>query len=150
MNEKISPLGKYKGLLTFTIAGLNFCADMADIVEIINPLELNQDDNINSDEPHVNLGILKIDLIDLYKIFGLEKKIQSENQRIIVMEINNKFYGFIVDKVFNIYNLYNELKSEFEFTACEQIIHLSGILKYKGEDLFLLNSFGMISELLKH
>ncbi len=150
MNEKISPLEKYKGLLTFTIAGLNFCADMADIVEIINPLEINQDDNINSSEPHINLGILKIDLIDLYKIYGLEKKLNTEDERIIVMEINNKFCGFLVDKVFNIYNLDNELKSEFEFTTCERIIHLQGILKYKGDNLFLLNSFGMISELLKH
>ena len=149
MNEKISPLEKYKGLLTFTIAGLNFCADMADIVEIINPLELNQDENIYSSEPHINLGILKIDLIDLYKTYGLEKKSRTENERIIVMEINNKFYGFTVDKVFNIYNLDKELKNEFEFTACERIIHLTGILKYKGEDLFLLNSLGMISELLK-
>ena len=149
MNEKISPLEKYKGLLTFTIAGLNFCSDMADIVEIINPIELNQDENINSNEPHINLGILKINLIDLYKIFGLEKKLRTEDERIIVLEINNKFYGFIVDKVFNIYNLDKELKNEFEFTACERIIHLAGILKYKNENLFLLNSFGMISELLK-
>ncbi len=149
MNEKISPLEKYKGLLTFTIAGLNFCADMADIVEIINPLELNQDENIMSKEPHVNLGILKIDLIDLYKIFGLDQKLRSEDERIIVMEINNKFYGFLVDKVYNIYNLDKDLKNEFEFTACERIIHLTGILKYKNENLFLLNSFGMIAELLK-
>ena len=149
MNEKVSPLEKYKGLLTFTIAGLNFCADMADIVEIINPIELNQEENINSEEPHVNLGILKINLIYLYKIFGLDPKLKSEDQRIIVMEINSKFYGFIVDKVFNIYNLDKELKKEFKFTACEQIIHLTGILKYKNENLFLLNSFDLISELLK-
>ncbi len=149
MTEKIPPLEKYKGLLTFTVAGLNFCADMADIVEIINPIELNQEENINSEEPHINLGILKINLIDLYKIFGLDPQLKNEDQRIIVMEINNKFYGFIVDKVFNIYNLDKELKKEFKFTSCEQIIHLTGILKYKNENLFLLNSFELISELLK-
>ncbi len=150
MNEKdISLLENFKGLLTFKINGEYFCSDMANIVEIINPTELNQEENINSASPHINLGVVKIAMIDLYKIFGLNSKPRSEDDRILVIEINNQFLCFLVDKICNIYSLDKDIISEMEFEPFQRIIHLSGILKLKKKNLFLLDFNSIASSELK-
>ena len=150
MNEKdLSLIDNFKGLLTFKINGEYFCSDMANIVEIINPSELNQEENINSDSPHINLGVVKIAMIDLYKIFGLNSKQRTEDDRIIVVEINNQFLCFLVDKICNIYSLDKDIINEIEFEPFKRIIHLTGILKLKKKNLFLLDFNSIASSELK-
>lgn len=150
MDEKNQSLiDSCNGLLTFKIAGLDFCTDMANIVEIINPVELNQEDNINSENPYVNLGVLKISIIDLYNMFGFAHRVRSKDDRIIITETENQFFGFIVEKISNIYSLDKELKSEIEFVSCKGLIHLAGILKFRKKDLFYLDFLSVVSDRLK-
>ncbi len=150
MDEKEqSPIENCNGLLTFKIAGQDFCTDMANIVEIINPIELDQEENISSENPHVNLGVLKISIIDLYKMFGFNPRPRGKDDRIIIIETENQFFGFVVEKISNIYSLDKELKSEIEFVACKGLIHLSGILKFRKKDLFYLDFLSVVSDRLK-
>jgi len=143
--KNLSQIENFKGLLTFKISGEYFCADMANIVEIINPSELSQEENISSEKPHINLGVVKIDMIDLNKIFGIQPKQRTDDDRIIVVEINNQFLSFLVDKICNIYSLDKDIINEMEFEPYKRIIHLSGILKYKKKNLFLLDFESMAS-----
>ncbi|MHB8852206.1 MAG: chemotaxis protein CheW [Ignavibacteriaceae bacterium] len=150
MDEKNqSPIENCNGLLTFKVAGQDFCTDMANIVEIINPIELDQEENICSEHPHVNLGIIKIPIIDLYQMFGFSSKPRGIDDRIIIVEIENQFFGFMVEKISNIYSLDKELKNEIEFISRKGLIHLAGILKFRKKDLFYLDFLSIVSDRLK-
>lgn len=147
--KKQSPIDNCSGLLTFKIAEQDFCTDMANVVEIINPLELDQEANISSENPHVNLGVIKIPMIDLYKMFDMNPRPRSKDDRIIVIEIESKFFGFLVEKISNIYSLDNELKNEIEFISRQALIHLAGILKFRNKDMFFMDFLSVVSEKVK-
>jgi len=128
-----------KGLVTFEIAGQVFCADIQDITGIINPAELNQDKNINSIQPYIELGSVKIPLIDINKIYGFQEKERTENARILVVEVQSRLIGFFVERVDHVYSIDNEMEDKMEFTECKRILYLSGILKYQKMNMFLLD-----------
>ncbi len=128
-----------KGLVTFEIAGQVFCADIQDITGIINPEELNQEDYINSSHPFIELGSIKIPLVNLNKTFGFTAINRTENSRILIVEVQKQLIGFFVEKVDHVYSIDNEMQSNLTFTKCKQILYLSGILKYQKTNMFLLD-----------
>jgi chemotaxis signal transduction protein len=139
MQKKISPMQSIKGLVTFEISGQVFCANIQDITGIINPAELNQEEKINSSNPHIELGSVKIPLMDINKSFGFTEKDRTENARILIVEVQKKLVGFFVEKVDHVYSIDNEMKEKLEFTECKKILYLSGILKYQKTNMFLLD-----------
>ena len=128
-----------KGLVTFEIAGQVFCADIQDITGIINPTELDQEKNINSSHPYIELGSVKIPLVDINKTFGFLSKDRTEHARILVVEVKKELIGFFVEKVDHVYSIDNEMQEKMEFTECKRILYLSGILKYQKTNMFLLD-----------
>jgi len=128
-----------KGLVTFEISGQVFCADIQDITGIINPAELNQQDNLNSSHPFIELGSVKIPLVDINKTFGFTAKDRTENTRILIVEVQKQLIGFFVEKVDHVYSIDNEMENNMEFTECKRILYLSGILKYQKTNMFLLD-----------
>jgi purine-binding chemotaxis protein CheW len=128
-----------KGLVTFEISGQVFCADIQDITGIINPAELDQEENINSNHPYIELGSVKIPLIDINKTFGFVPKDRTENARILIVEVKKEIIGFFVEKVDHVYSIDNEMQEKMEFTECKRILYLSGILKYQKMNMFLLD-----------
>ena len=128
-----------KGLVTFEIAGQVFCADIQEITGIINPAELDQEENINSSHPYIELGSVKIPLIDINKTFGFVSTDRTENARILIVEAKKELIGFFVEKVDHVYSIDNEMQEKMEFTECKRILYLSGILKYQKMNMFLLD-----------
>ena len=128
-----------KGLVTFEIAGQVFCADIQEITGIINPAELDQEENINSNHPYIELGSVKIPLIDINKTFGFVSTDRTENARILIVEAKKELIGFFVEKVDHVYSIDNEMQEKMEFTECKRILYLSGILKYQKMNMFLLD-----------
>ncbi len=128
-----------KGLVTFEISGQVFCADIQDITGIINPAELDQEENINSNHPYIELGSVKIPLIDINKTYGFVPKDRTENARILIVEVKKELIGFFVEKVDHVYSIDNEMQEKMEFTECKRILYLSGILKYQKMNMFLLD-----------
>ncbi len=146
MNETNFPLEDIKGLLTFKISGNKFCADMNVITAIINPEELNQDVNIESDDPHIVLGAIKIPIINFYELFGYPRPKRTEAERILVLEASNKMIGFFVERVEDIYSIDKEMRTNMEYISFNALPNVIAILKYRDEQMYLLDLNRVIIE----
>ncbi len=143
MKENTSTLDKISALLTFEIGGKLFCVDIKDIAVIINPQEINQENNINAVEPFIVIGVLKIPLINIHKILELKQKDRAESNRILVAEINGKLFAFIAERVENIYALEKEMRSQIEFVEIIDSPFVKGIIKYLNQEIRFIDLSGV-------
>ena len=144
MNDIVKPLENISSLITFQIGGEWFCVDMESIVQIIDPTELNQDIDLNSEFSYINLGVIKIPMIDLHRIAGFKLKKISKDNRILVVNIDQNNFAIWVEKINNIYTLNNELDVEIESNGNEEKLYLKGVLNFKEQRMFLLDLRGLL------
>ena len=143
MNVTAKPMENISSLLTFQLGGQIFCTDMQNIVQIVDPSELDQDDILYSQDAHINLDSIKIPIIDLFKKADVKQKILSKDNRILIINIDHNSYGIWVEKVDNIYTLGNDLDVAIEYNGNEEILFLKGILKFKNMKMLFLDLRGI-------
>jgi chemotaxis signal transduction protein len=143
MNVTAKPMENISSLLTFQLGGQIFCTDMQNIVQIVDPSELDQDDILYSQDAHINLDSIKIPIIDLFKKADVKQKILSKDNRILIINIDHNSYGIWVEKVDNIYTLGNDLDVAIEYNGNEEILFLKGILKFKNMKMLFLDLKGI-------
>jgi chemotaxis signal transduction protein len=143
MNVTAKPMENISSLLTFQLGGQIFCTDMQNIVQIVDPSELDQDDILYSQDAHINLDSIKIPIIDLFKKAGVKQKNLSKDNRILIINIDHNSYGIWVDKVDNIYTLGHDLDVAIEYNGNEEILFLKGILKFKNMKMLFLDLKGI-------
>ena len=131
-------------LITFQIGGERFCTDMESVVQIIDPAELNQGMDSNLEYSHINLGVVKIPMINLHKIAGFELKKISRDNRILVVNVDHNNFAIWVEKVNNIYTFSHELDVDIEFNDNEEKLYLKGVLNFKEQKMFLLDLKGLL------
>jgi chemotaxis signal transduction protein len=144
MNDIAKPIENISSLITFQIGGERYCTDMESIVQIIDPSELNQEKDLNSEYSHINLGAVKIPMIDLHNIAGVKTKNISKDNRILVVSIDHNNFAIWVEKVNNIYTLSHDLDVEIEFNGDEEKLYLKGILNFKEQKMLLLDLGGLL------
>ena len=87
-------------LVSFHIADEEFGVDILKVQEIIRPIQITQMPNSpDYVEGVINLRGRIVPIVDLRMRLGLEKKKADNNTRIIVVELNDKTTGFMVDSV---------------------------------------------------
>ena len=143
MNVTAKPMENISSLLTFQLGGQIFCTDMQNIVQIVDPSELDQDDILYSQDAHINLDSIKIPIIDLFKKADVKQKILSKDNRILIINIDHNSYGIWVEKVDNIYTLGNDLDVAIEYNGNEEILFLKGIMKFKNMKMLFLDLKGI-------
>jgi chemotaxis signal transduction protein len=143
MNVTAKPMENISSLLTFQLGGQIFCTDMQNIVQIVDPSELNQDDLLYSQDAHINLDSIKVPIIDLFKKADVKQKNLSKDNRILIINIDHNSYGIWVEKVDNIYTLGNDLDVAIEYDGNEEILFLKGILKFKNMKMLFLDLRGI-------
>ena len=143
MNDIANLMENISSLLTFQLGGEIFCTDMQNIVQIVDPSELDQDDILYSQDAHINLDSIKIPIIDLFKKADVKQKILSKDNRILIINIDHNSYGIWVEKVDNIYTLGNDLDVAIEYNGNEEILFLKGILKFKNMKMLFLDLRGI-------
>ena len=143
MNEIAKPLENISSLITFQLGGEMFCTDMQNIVQIIDPTELDQEKDLNFEDSHISIGVNRIPMIDLHKIAGFKFKKISEDNRILIINIDHSNFGIWVEKVDNIYTLSHDIDVEIEFNGNEEITYLRGILNFKNQKMFFLDLKGL-------
>lgn len=88
-------------LVTFEVAGEEFAVDILSVHEINRMMELTRVPQSPEDvEGVINLRGRIIPVADLRRKFCLPAAERTDANRIIVVEVENKVLGFIVDKVF--------------------------------------------------
>ena len=144
MNDIARPMENISSLITFQIGGERFCTDMENVVQIIDPSELDQEKDSNSEYSYINLGVIKIPIIDLHKIAGIKLKNVSKDNRILVVNIDHNNFAIWVEKVNNIYTLSHDIDVEMESNGNEEKAYLKGILNFKEQRMFLLDLRGLL------
>ena len=144
MNDIARPMENISSLITFQIGGERFCTDMENIVQIIDPLELDQEKDSNSEYSSINLGVIKIPVIDLHKIAGIKLKNISKDNRILVVNIDHNNFAIWVEKVNNIYTLSHDIDVEMESDSNEEKAYLKGVLNFREQRMFLLDLRGLL------
>ena len=144
MNDIARPMENISSLITFQIGGEKFCTDMENVVQIIDPSELDQEKDSNSEYSYINLGVIKIPIIDLHKIAGIKLKNISKDNRILVVNIDHNNFAIWVEKVNNIYTLSHDIDVEMESDGNEEKAYLKGILNFREQRMFLLDLTGLL------
>lgn len=87
-------------LVTFEVAGEEFAVDILAVHEINRMMELTRVPQAPVEiEGVINLRGKIIPVMDLRKRFGLPPRERDEQTRIIVVEVDTRVIGFIVDRV---------------------------------------------------
>jgi chemotaxis signal transduction protein len=132
------------GLIVFEISEIEFCTDIKNVSAIINPNELNQPSLSSSKDPKIQINDLIIPIINIHKFFGVEYKSKSKDNRIVLVETQDKVFGFFVDRVKEIFSMSKGFKSKLKFTTSHENNYLLGKLNYESRQL-LIPDFGKIA-----
>ena len=99
---------------------------------------------VGSFTANINLGVVKIPMINLHKIAGFELKKISRDNRILVVNVDHNNFAIWVEKVNNIYTFSHELDVDIEFNDNEEKLYLKGVLNFKEQKMFLLDLKGLL------
>jgi chemotaxis signal transduction protein len=125
------------GLVVFEISGKEFCTDIKSISAIINPNELNQPSLFDKANPKIQINDLTIPIVEFKGFFGLQNHIGTKDNRIVLVEIQDHVFGFIVDRVKEIFSLSKGFKSKLKFLNDEKNNYLLGKLEYENRELLI-------------
>lgn len=100
MSEHISVSGDLLQLVSFVIENEEFGIDILKVQEIIRPVEITRVPNAPTFiEGVINLRGRIVPVVDLRKRFGLPQRDRDQNTRIVVVELNDRVVGFMMDAV---------------------------------------------------
>lgn len=127
-------------LVTFHLGNDEFGADIMNVKEIVRVSEITKVPNVPSYVEGVcNLRGNVLPIIDGRTRFNMEKKDKDENSRVLVIDINGRATGVIVDRVSEVMRINS---SEIEVTPSimrtENMDYLSGVLKLDNGNRIIL------------
>ncbi len=97
-------------LVSFVLGNEEFGVDILFVQEIIRIIQVTKVPNSpDYVEGVINLRGRVIPIIDLRSRFGMEKKEPDKNTRIVVIEVDKKTLGFIVDAVKEVIRIPKEI-----------------------------------------
>lgn len=106
MSETMEKTSKHTGgdellqLVSFNIGEEEFGVDILKVQEINRMVEVTRVPNTPEYiDGVINLRGKVIPIIDLRRRFGMDRKDKDKNTRIVVVELNGKVLGFVVDAV---------------------------------------------------
>jgi chemotaxis signal transduction protein len=137
MVENTIKIDTLTGLVVFALGSKEFCADIKDISAIINPNEMKEAVDLQSDKPSVSINNLRIPILNLHSYYGLTSSGADEDKRILAVEPENEIFGFVVDKVKEIFTMSKDFKEKLEFIPFNEEEFLAGVLKYEERILHL-------------
>jgi len=128
-------------LVTFLLGEDEFGADIMDVKEIIRVPEITKVPNAPSYvEGACNLRGNVLPIIDGRTRFNLEKKEKDENSRVLVIDVEGKATGVIVDKVSEVMRVnISEIESPPQIVKNVDYDYLNGVVKLdNGNRLVML------------
>ncbi|MFH1624664.1 MAG: chemotaxis protein CheW [Pseudomonadota bacterium] len=128
-------------LVTFNIGGEEFGVDILKVQEINRMLQITRvPRSPDFVEGVINLRGKVVPVIDLRKRFNLEKKKADKQTRIIVVEVEKKIVGFIVDAVSEVLRIPSStVESPPPILAGIDSEYITGVGKLEDRLLILLD-----------
>lgn len=135
-------------LVTFDLLGEEFGVPILDVREIIQMLNITPVPNApNFVEGVINLRGQIIPIVDLRKRFNLEAKELTDDNRIVVVEVNNNSLGLIVDGDSEVLRIPADLVKPAPALIAGGIgsEYIKGIAYYKERMIILIDLYKVFS-----
>ncbi|MEQ8845991.1 MAG: chemotaxis protein CheW [Phycisphaerales bacterium] len=134
-------------LVTFEVAGEEFAVDILAVHEINRMMELTRVPQAPAEiEGVINLRGKIIPVMDLRKRFGLEERDRDDQTRIIVVEVESRVIGFIVDRVRQVLAVNQSIiEPAPDMVATIDSQFISGVGKLPDRLLILLDLANLLS-----
>lgn len=128
-------------LVTFEVAGEEFAVDILAVQEINRMMELTRVPQAPPEvEGVINLRGRIIPVLDLRKRFGLTVSDQTDQNRIVVVEVNDRTIGFIVDRVHEVLRIDASIVDRAPEMVCSiDSDFIAGVGKLEDRLLILLD-----------
>ncbi len=148
INDEYVETEDFIQLVTFRVGEEEFAVEILDVHEIIRLMQITPVPNA---ERHI-IGVLNlrgkvIPVVGMRRRFGLEDIASTTETRIIVMEVNQKVVGFLVDSVSEVLYMDTDKIAETPslFTSVEQE-YIQGIGKLEDRLIILLDFEELFAE----
>ncbi len=125
------------GLVIFEISRREFCADINNVSAIINPRDLPKIGQGSHNDLSLKINDLNITMIDFHKIFEIKHIAGTKDERIILVEIEDKMFGFYVEKVKEIFTMSKGFRSKIIYSPGYDNQYLLGKLNYGTRQLYI-------------
>jgi chemotaxis signal transduction protein len=125
------------GLVIFEISSKEFCIDIKNVSAIINPRDLHKNEQGVYDELSIKINDLSVLLINLHNIFNVKHLPGTKDERIVLVEIEEKIFGFYVEKVKEIFTMSKDFMSKIIFSPENDNQYLLGKLNYGTRQLHI-------------
>lgn len=127
-------------LVTFHLGNDEFGADIMNVKEIVRVSEITKVPNVPFYVEGVcNLRGNVLPIIDGRTRFNMEKKDKDENSRVLVIDINGRATGVIVDRVSEVMRINSsEIEATPSIMRTENMDYLSGVLKLDNGNRIIL------------
>lgn len=133
--------GEQLQLVTFEVANEEFAVDILSVQEINRMMELTRVPQSPPDvEGVINLRGKIIPVIDLRKKFGMPNTEKTDQNRIVVVEVQKKMLGFIVDRVHEVKRIDSNVVEPAPAMVCSiDADFIKGVGKLEDRLLILLD-----------
>ena len=131
------PIEGIKGLLIYKIDSDEYCADIRNVIAIVEAdlVKQNIKNNISN---HIEYNHHIFTMIDLHKIFKKNPIKHTKNIRIIMHEMYGKRYCFFVDKVLEILSIDNIFfEKSLDILPCTRKNFIKYILRFQERDILI-------------
>ncbi len=135
-------------LVSFLIGKEEFGADILSVREIIRPTTITSVPQAPSFiEGIINLRGHVVPVVDLRKRFGMEASEQSQDSRIIVVELGSRVVGFMVDAVSEVIRIDRSItEPPPELVSSIEARYITGVAKLNDRLLILLDLEQVLQE----
>lgn len=139
-------------LVSFLIENEEFGVDILNVQEIIRPVDITRVPNAPAFvEGVINLRGRIVPVVDLRKRFNMSQRERDKNSRIIVVELDDKIVGFMVDAVREVLRVdTNVIEPPPELAIGIDAGYITGVAKLEDRLLILLDLERILSEEEKH
>lgn len=128
-------------LVTFEVANEEFAVDILAVQEINRMMDLTRVPQSPDDvEGVINLRGKIIPVLDLRKRFGFPESKRDEHSRIVVVDVNDRVIGFIVDRVHEVLRVSSSIVEPAPAMVCSvDSAFIAGVGKLDDRLLILLD-----------
>lgn len=128
-------------LVSFEVSGEEFAVDILAVQEINRMMDLTR---VPQSPPEVegviNLRGKIIPVLDMRRKFGMGAAERNDSNRIIVVDVNKKVLGFIVDRVHEVLRISSGIVEPAPAMACSiDAEFISGVAKLQDRLIILLD-----------
>ncbi|MCP2240701.1 chemotaxis protein CheW [Thermoanaerobacterium thermosaccharolyticum] len=135
-------------IVIFKLNDEEFCVDIMDVLEIIRMQTITKVPDVPSFvEGIINLRGTVIPIIDLKKRLNMKLTSYDDNTRIIIIKINEKSVGFIVDSVTEVLHVENDsIKEAPDIIAGIGKEYIESVVSYDDRLIINLNLEKILTE----